>query len=254
MPRCLLIAELATNHGGDLSLAKSMIDAAVQYGADIVKTQGYQIRHLSKLDQQYAWFQQAELSDDAHKMLKDYAEDQGVRYLSTGYTVSDLYRLSRLGLDAVKIGSGEGLSLWPAARLLFRTAYLSLPWGMEAEGAESPESTAHCTCHVMAAVPLYPAPAEAWSRVEQRAGYSDHHVGMTVAHIAIANGASILEKHFHLPGRGRNQAWNMDPDDLATLRQWADAVHQATAGTAYEGRWKDAGGTNDRQRPSERDV
>ena len=236
MPRCVIVAELATNHAGDMTLAKAMIQAAAAAGADIVKTQGYQIEHLSHADPQYDWFRQAALSDDDHRMLATYAEAQGVRYLSTGYTVSDIVRLHRLGQRMIKIGSGEGLALLADALAWdFTDIYLSLAWGGEETHALASR------VHPLATVPLYPAPIETYARVagSHREGYSDHHVGLDVAKLAIAQGAPVLEKHFQIDGRGRNQAWNMNAEGLAELRRWATVCAIAIDGTAFGGRWCD---------------
>src|SRR5687768_3271488 len=61
MPRAQIIAEVASNHGGDLQLAKQFIRAAAEHGADIVKFQSWQARHMSKTDAQYDWFEKSEL-------------------------------------------------------------------------------------------------------------------------------------------------------------------------------------------------
>ena len=254
MPRCILIAELATNHAGDMALAKAMIQAAAAAGADIVKTQGYQIEHLSHADPQYDWFRQAALSDDDHRMLATYAEAQGVRYLSTGYTVSDIVRLHWLGQRMIKIGSGEGLALLEDTLAWdFTDIYLSLAWGgvdrhvqqalfdyRDRYGMSVEETHALASrVHPLATVPLYPAPIETYARVlaSHGEGYSDHHVGLDVAKLAIAQGAPVLEKHFQIDGRGRNQAWNMNADGLAELRRWATVCAIAIDGTAFGGRW-----------------
>lgn len=231
--RATIIAELATNHGGDVSLAKDMIRAAADAGADVVKTQAYQVQHLRPTDPQYAWFQQCELSDIAHETLMEIAARCGMQYLSTAFHVDDLHRLHRLGLTAVKIGSGEGrTALVTAAARIFETVYATLPWGVGTiEGAK----------HVIffATVPLYPMPPECYARIKRHLGWSDHAIGIDVAKIAIAHGAQYLEKHFEIEGQGRNQPWNMRAAEVTELRRWAEVCDQANAGTKYEGRWSE---------------
>ena len=234
MSRCRLIAELATNHGGDLALALDMIAKAADAGADIVKTQGYQIKNLPPTDPQYAWFAQSELSNAAHETLMHACETHGVQYLSTAYTASDLTRLAQLGQRAVKIGSGEGphQSFVRAACATMDAVYVSVPWG------QCPYAFTDDRITWLSAVPLYPAPVETYARVLPQPGYSDHHVGIDVARLAIARGATVLEKHFHVVGRGRNQAWNMTAADLTVLRAWAETCQTALSGTRFDARWR----------------
>ncbi len=224
-----IIAELATNHGGDLNLAEQMILAAAEHGADYVKTQGYQIAHLKPSDPQYDWLKQCELSDQAHKRLLAYATSAGVRYMSTAFCLDDAKRLVSLGVSHVKVGSGEGAELALCLRRVFdMPLFVSIPWG----GERVPDTT------TLATVPLYPMPPECYSRVVRCEGWSDHAVGLDIAKLAIAQGCTVIEKHFSIPGQGRNSLWDMDPTRLRELRRWADAVTVATTGTAYAGRWR----------------
>lgn len=231
--RCQIIAELATNHGGDLELAEDMIHAAAEAGADVVKTQAYQLKHLRKSDPQYDWFRQSELSYETHQQLMSVAESCGVQYLTTAYTVSDLERVKRLGLQSVKIGSGEGgTELVGYASTAFPRVYASLAWG-----ARNDMQRIEGSVIWFSTLPMYPAPVECYARIRRWDGYSDHHIGLDVAKMAIAQGVRYLEKHFHLPGRGRNQDWNMGPEELRELRRWAEVCAQANDGTRFEGRW-----------------
>ena len=45
--RCLVIAEAGVNHNGDLALAKALIDAAADAGADLVKFQTFSAEALA---------------------------------------------------------------------------------------------------------------------------------------------------------------------------------------------------------------
>src|SRR4029450_2895175 len=64
-----IIAEVASNHGGDLVLAKEFVHAAAENHADFVKFQSWQSHRMQTDDSQYDWFRRSELSNDAHLEL-----------------------------------------------------------------------------------------------------------------------------------------------------------------------------------------
>jgi len=227
--RCELIAELATNHGGDLGLAEAMIRAAAGAGADWVKTQAYQVKHLNPSAPQYDWLKQSALGGDDHYRLRNVARDCGVQYLTTVFHPNDASRL--LSGFALKVGHAECQALWVrAAKAQFR--FITYPWTADWNNAKQTTS--------LVTIPLYPAPPEAFAAltVNNQTGYSDHSLGLDLCKIAIAQGAPVVEKHFSLPGQGRNQDWDMTPEMLQELRAWAETCAVALDGTRHQGRWQ----------------
>ena len=94
----LIIAEAGVNHNGDLQLAKKLVDAASNAGADVVKFQtfqasdlateyaeqaDYQQKALNKSEGQLAMLQRLELQPDEHAELIDYCQNQNIEFLST---------------------------------------------------------------------------------------------------------------------------------------------------------------------------
>ena len=80
----LIIAEAGVNHNGDIVLAKQLVDAATNAGADIVKFQtfnadrlatqqakkaDYQIANSSNKETQYQMLSRLELSESMHHEL-----------------------------------------------------------------------------------------------------------------------------------------------------------------------------------------
>ena len=102
-----LIAEVATNHGGCLDLAKEFIWRFAEAGADWVKFQHTRVKHLRPDDPQHAWFQRAEFSCDQFAELKAECERAGTNFLTTVYNPQDVPEVVGLGVEAIKIGSGE---------------------------------------------------------------------------------------------------------------------------------------------------
>ena len=93
----LVIAEAGVNHNGDLQLAKKLVDAASDAGADVVKFQtfqasqlatehaeqaDYQQKALNKSEGQLAMLKRLELQPEHHAELIDYCQQKGIEFLS----------------------------------------------------------------------------------------------------------------------------------------------------------------------------
>lgn len=121
--RVFIIAEAGVNHNGDLTMAKNLIDAAAESGADAVKFQSFNAdqsvsRHASKAEYQTKTTDQTEnqlemirklqLTRTDHETLMLHAEASGIVFLSSVFDVPSLHLLTeRLELQTIKIPSGE---------------------------------------------------------------------------------------------------------------------------------------------------
>ena len=90
-----IIAEAGVNHNGDLNLAKRLVDAAVEAGADLVKFQtfkasrlvtkkadkaDYQLSTSSKGQSQFEMLNQLELTEQMHESLIDYCKKRNIGF------------------------------------------------------------------------------------------------------------------------------------------------------------------------------
>jgi len=121
--RCLIIAEAGVNHNGSIDMALSLIDAAADAGADIVKFQTfraeavvsrfapkaeYQIDTTGDDESQLEMVRRLELAPDDHRRLMRHCELRGIGFLSTPFDMASARFLVReLGLGQLKIPSGE---------------------------------------------------------------------------------------------------------------------------------------------------
>ncbi len=250
----LIIAEAGVNHNGDLETACQLVAAAAAAGADMVKFQtfnarklvtsdaakaAYQIETTGRGEGQLEMIQKLELSSDHHRILIDECRSHGVRFFSTAFDAESFDMLLAMGLDQVKIPSGELTNL-PLLRHMTRYGLpVMLSTGMatlgEVEAAldviernGTPRNlitVLHCTTE-------YPAPmTDVNLRAMQtmgtafgvKVGYSDHSSGIEIPIAAVALGATVIEKHFTLD---RNQP---GPDHKASLepsqfRSMVDAI------------------------------
>ncbi len=121
--QCLIIAEIGVNHNGSVDMACSLIDAAAEAGASMVKFQSFRSAELvsasaAKADYQQqstdAWESQLdmlrkyELSEEDHRRILEHAGSRKIEFLSTPFDLPSLELLvGRLGLSRIKIPSGE---------------------------------------------------------------------------------------------------------------------------------------------------
>jgi N,N'-diacetyllegionaminate synthase len=228
-----VIAEIGENHGGDMGLARHMVERAAAAGADIVKFQSYRGTDVAPDDPEREWFTQVELSDAAHHELAQLAREHGAEFLSAPFTVERAQLLVEgLGLDAVKVASSEMLNTALLDYLNGRvgTVYISTGLSNLDEVRDALEHLTEvpnvCVMHCVTQYPL--ADEEANLRAIStlaaalpgvRLGYSDHTLGITAPLLAVALGATVIEKHFttdrSLPGT--DHVLSLLPDELEQM-------------------------------------
>jgi N-acetylneuraminate synthase len=245
---CFIIAEAGVNHNGDLRLARHLIDAAVDAGADAVKFQtfraqrlasasapkaAYQKRCTGTKESQLQMLKRLELSEVHHRNLFDYCRAKGILFLSSPFDETSADFLGELGVAAFKIPSGEITNLPFLTHLAQKRKPLILSTGMStlrevAEALEVIERAGNPPVALLQCTSDYPARSQdvnlramnTLSRIFRRpVGYSDHTKGIDIAMAAAAVGACILEKHFTLDRRlpGPDHQASIEPDELKAL-------------------------------------
>ena len=117
-----IIAEIGSNHNRDINIAKQLIDHAADAGVDAVKFQTFKAeRIVSKFapkadyqktttgdeESQFEMIKALELPPDAHRKLMQHCREKDVMFLSTPFDVESINFLYDLGLEILKIPSGE---------------------------------------------------------------------------------------------------------------------------------------------------
>lgn len=243
-----VIAEAGVNHNGSKAIAKQLIDAAAELGADAIKFQTFKAEDLTVLDAPFVEYQkrqsaatqqemlrQYELTTDDFKALKKYCDSKGITFLSTPHTINSVDVLQDL-VPAFKIGSGDALNIPLLTRLAMTKKPLIIGTGMttlnelkklrtELNNAGVQEVVLlHCTT-------AYPCPL---NEVNMRAlqtmkrelgfeiGYSDHTPSVLMPSVAVALGAVIIEKHFTFDRNmiGPDHLASMNPEGFKTMLQY----------------------------------
>ena len=243
----MIIAEAGVNHNGSLELAFELIDAASDAGADVVKFQTFKAENLvtqsaAKADYQlgttdvqetqFEMIKKLELSYDMHLKLISRCKEKSIRFSSTGFDTSSVDVLIELGVDFLKVPSGEITNLPYLRHVGSKRLPIILSTGMctMQEVASALEvlvkagvrkhdiTVLHCNTE-------YPTPIEDVNLLAMlsmnkelvvNVGYSDHTVGTEVPIAAVAMGAIVIEKHFTLDRKmdGPDHAASLEPDEL----------------------------------------
>ncbi|QHE53724.1 N-acetylneuraminate synthase family protein [Pontibacillus sp. HMF3514] len=217
-----VIAEIGNNHNGSIKLAKTLVDEAVNSGADCAK---FQLRDLGSLyinkgnandasedlGSQYTLDLLSKFQLSTAEMIEvfDYCKEKGILPLCTPWDLRSLEVLEDYGMEGYKLASADLTN----HELLRTMAKLGKPLicstGMSTENEikeaveilneeGSPHVILHCNS-------TYPAPFKDvnlnyLARLKELTGsfigYSGHERGINIAIAAVAKGAKVIEKHF----------------------------------------------------------
>lgn len=251
---CFFIAEAGVNHNGDIQLAKELVYAAKEAGADAVKFQTfkadtlvtrtaekaqYQKNNSLKSSTQHEMLKELELSEEDHHVLNDLAISLGVEFMSTGFDTETVDFLVALGVKRLKIPSGEITNLpylehlaQTGLPLIMSTGMCSLEEVSHAidtirpfykENLENKLILLHCTSNYPAA--FHDVNLKAMQTLAREfnlpVGYSDHTLGILIPTVAVGLGACVIEKHFTLNKTlsGPDHKASMLPEELKQLVQ-----------------------------------
>lgn len=252
--KTFIIGEAGVNHNGDVELAKKLVDAAKECGADAVKFQTWKQgectgRFAIKVDylegddseSRFDISNKLMLPYEAFVEIKKHCEKVGILFLSTpdGYESLD-FLVDELDMPFIKISSTETTHLEFLKKVGQKKRPVILSTGMcnlgEVEEAYyllkengAPEvCILHCTSE-------YPAPDDELNlralksigtAFDTRVGYSDHSLGKEASLISLAYDAQLLEKHFTLD-REMDGPDHKASCDLVEFKDYISSVRRA---------------------------
>jgi N,N'-diacetyllegionaminate synthase len=258
MSKVFIIAEAGVNHNGDINLAKKLIDAAKDAGADAVKFQTFKAENIVSKYAEKAQYQKEttdsresqldmmkslEISFKDFEILKNYCDKKNILFMSTPFDIESIKFLYKIGLEVFKIPSGEITNL-PYLREVGRLKKkVIMSTGManlgeiEAaleilkENGTNDITVLHCNTQ-------YPTPIEDVNlkamitirdAYKVNIGYSDHTLGIEVPIAAVALGASVIEKHFTLDKnmKGPDHRSSLEIIEFKKMVRWIRNVEKA---------------------------
>ena len=253
-----IIAEVSANHGGSIQRAKESILAAKNSGADAVKIQTYTPDTMT-LDSNkndflindglwkgynlYQLYQEAYTPFEWHKELFDFAKLQGVTLFSTPFDETAVDLLHSLDVPAFKIASFEitDLPLIKYAASKGKPLFISSGMSNQDEIGEALECcymNGNKDILLFHCISNYPADLRTshigdmsyiakYFKVE--VGLSDHTTSNLASILAVAKGASAIEKHFKLDEKdcGPDASFSILPNQLKSLCDDCESAFEA---------------------------
>jgi len=251
-----IIAEIGQNHNGSIDLAKKLIDMSKRCGASAVKFQKRDIpseltkeafdriydnpNSFARTYGEHRMF--LELSEQAHKELKEYCDLIGITYFCTPCDVPSLELLERIGCPFFKVASRDLTNI----PLLHKLGSIGKPviisTGMASiedidvaiEALQLPKNKliiTQCTSQ-------YPCDlrnvnlkvmATLKDKYKVNIGLSDHTSGVIISSAAAAMGAPLIEKHVSLDRtmKGTDQPGSLEESGLHKLVDYIRAIELA---------------------------
>ena len=117
--RCMVIGEVSQSHDGSLGMAHAFIDAIAKAGADAVKFQTHiaaaestpqepwRVKFSKQDASRYDYWKRMEFTSEQWQGLADHAQEKGLIFLSSPFSVEAVGLLERIGMPAWKVASGE---------------------------------------------------------------------------------------------------------------------------------------------------
>ena len=245
-----IIAEAGVNHNGDLHLAKKLIEAAKDAGANAVKFQSFKAENLNTQkapkstyhiettgdDNEQTWFEllkTQEISEEMHIQLIDHCKKHDIIFSSTPYDIKSADLLDKLNIPFFKIASTDANNI-PMLKhiaskgkpILLSTAMCTLDevtysYNAIRETGNDQIVLLHCTANYPSRLEDSNLRAMKTLRKEFNCpvGYSDHSQKSINPIAAIAMGAVVYEKHFtidkNLPGPDHRAS--LEPHELKQM-------------------------------------
>ena len=240
----LIIGEIGINHNGDLGIAKKLIDAAVDAGANAVKFQKRTIdlvytKEFLDGPRESPWGttqreqkEGIEFGIDEYKIIDQYCKEKGIEWFASAWDLESQKFLKQFDLNYNKIASAMIVyeDLFKEVASEGKHTFISTGMSKEEDITNAVEifRSNNCQFTLMHCVSTYPMKVEDANlkcidtlreKYNCDVGYSGHEVGLAVSFGAASMGITALERHITLDRSmyGSDQSSSVEPNGLRML-------------------------------------
>lgn len=245
-----IIAEIGINHNGSLDIAKELIDAAAEAGADAVKFQKRTLdlvysQELLDSPRESPWGttqreqkEGLEFGAEEFREIESYCAKKGIEWFASAWDVESQKYMRQFNCSYNKIASAMIVYEELLKEVASEGKHTFISTGMstveDIDRAVKIFRDAGCPFELMHCISTYPmddtdANLNCIDTLKKRydcnVGYSGHEVGLAVSYAAAALGISSLERHITLDRAmyGSDQSASIEP---AGFRQLVGAVRK----------------------------
>lgn len=249
-----IIAEVGINHNGDLDIAKKIIDAAKHAGADAVKfqkrapevstppEQQKQMRetpwgYITYLDYRY----KVEFNEEQYREIDRYCKEKKIDWMVSVWDEPSVDFMEKFDMPAYKVPSASltDHNLLKYVRKTGKPVIISTGMSTMEQIHKGVNAVGEDNLVIMHCTSTYPCEPEELNlkmietlRNEfpnNPIGYSGHEVGLVPSAIAIALGATSIERHITLDRAmwGSDQAASVEPGGFEKLVKYIRVTESA---------------------------
>ena len=258
MNKIFIISEIGINHNGDLEIAKKMIDASVEAGADAVKFQKRDIDIVYSKEQlkkprtspfgttEREQKEGLEFNEKEYDEIDNYCREKNIIWFSSAWDVNSLKFLDKYNSKYNKVASAMIVDEFFLSEVAKRKKHTFISTGMSnfdmIDKAVKIFRDNDCSFELMHCISAYPFNNEIANlnmikilkdRYKCNVGYSGHEKGgKLISLAAVTLGSTSLERHLTLDRTmyGSDQAASITPTGLKSLIEDVRILEKALTG------------------------
>lgn len=266
MNKVMIVAELSANHNGSKQIAIDTIRAAKRAGADAIKLQTYTADTITldcsaddfKIKQGTIWdgkylhdlYKEAYTPWEWHEELFRVAKEEGLVCFSSPFDKTAVDFLESLSNPIYKIASFEITDIPLIKYAARKMKPMVMSTGIATEGdiqlaVDTCRAVGNDDITLLKCTSSYPAPIEEANlcmikdlaeRYGVKSGLSDHTIGSVSAVVAVAQGATMIEKHFIIDRSigGPDASFSMNEQEFAQMVKDIRMAEAAIGSVSYE--------------------
>ena len=259
MNKIFIISEIGINHNGDLEIAKKMIDASIEAGADAVKFQKRDIDIVYSKEQlkkprtspfgttEREQKEGLEFNENEYDEIDNYCREKNIIWFSSAWDVNSLKFLDKYNSQYNKVASAMIVDEIFLNEVAKRKKHTFISTGMSnfdmIDKAVKIFKENNCSFELMHCISAYPFNNEIANlnmikilkdRYKCNVGYSGHEKGgKLISLAAVTLGSTSLERHLTLDRTmyGSDQAASITPIGFKSLIDEARILEKALTGS-----------------------
>jgi N,N'-diacetyllegionaminate synthase len=254
-----IIAEVGSNHNGDMDLCRKLIDSAADAGAHAVKFQSWtesslianeeyernteysdKKKHFGSLREMVRSYQ---FTAEQHREAHSFCKERGITFCSSVFSREEADLVETLDVPFFKIASMDIVHLPLLSYVASKQRPMVISTGMATlseieQAVETVRREGNEQIVLLHCVSIYPPDpgminlrniTTLQQAFDVPVGFSDHTLGTAIPLAGIALGACIIEKHFTLDKdmEGWDHSISADPVELRTIVEEGRKVYFA---------------------------